>query len=255
MDSVLLGTAASVAFVHTLLGVDHSLPFVVLGRAEGWTLRKTLAVAGGCGLAHVLSSVLIGGLGIGLGFAVDDLVGIEAARGELVAWGLIAFGLTYAVWAGVRRARGRSHEHPHVHHDGTLHEHEHDHHREHLHAHRERLHAHREHLHAHRERLPAQRERKRALTFWTLFLIFAFGPCEALIPVLMAPAWTQDWTLVVGVVALFGAVTLLTMLGTVAAVWRGLDVAALRRLGVERWAEPLAGCVVAASGGLILVGL
>ena len=233
MDPVLLGTAASVALVHTVLGVDHSLPFVVLGRAEGWTLRKTLAITAGCGLAHVASSVLLGAVGIGLGFAVEDLVGVEAARGGLVAWMLIAFGLTYAAWAVVRRVRGRSHEHPHVHADGTLHEHEHDHHREHLHAHR---------------------ERRRALTFWALFLIFAFGPCEALIPVLMAPAWTQDWTLVVGVVALFGAVTLLTMLASVAAIWRGLDVAALRRLGVERWAEPLAGCLVAASGALILLG-
>jgi len=234
MDSVLLGTAASIGLVHTLLGVDHSLPFVALGRAQGWSLKRTLAVTFGCGLAHVLSSVLIGAIGIGLGFAVDDLVGIESARGDLVAWALIAFGLTYAAWAAVKHIRGKRHQHAHVHADGNVHDHDHDHRREHLHAHNAGV--------------------KKA-TFWTLFLIFAFGPCEALIPVLMAPAWAQDWTLVVGVISLFGAVTIATMVGTVAAVWRGLDMARLKRWGVEAWAEPLAGVVVAASGGLILLGL
>lgn len=234
MDGVLLGTAATVGFVHTVLGVDHSLPFVALGRAEGWSLRRTLAVTAGCGVAHVASSVVLGAIGIGLGYAVEDLSGIEAARGEFVAWMLIALGLAYTSWSLVRQARGSRHEHPHVHADGSLHTHEHDHQREHLHAHR---------------------ERRRVVAFWTLFLVFAFGPCEALIPVLMAPAWAHRWSLVVGVVLLFGAVTVVTMIGTVALVWRGLDVAALGRLGVQRWGEPLAGFVIAASGGLILLGL
>lgn len=34
--TLLLGATASLAVVHALLGVDHALPFVALGRARGW---------------------------------------------------------------------------------------------------------------------------------------------------------------------------------------------------------------------------
>ena len=39
---LLLSTAAALALFHTLAGVDHSIPFIVLGRARGWSLRRTL---------------------------------------------------------------------------------------------------------------------------------------------------------------------------------------------------------------------
>ncbi len=233
--TLLLGTAASIGFVHTLLGVDHSLPFVVLGKAQGWSLKKTLGITGLCGIAHVASSVLLGAVGIGAGVALERLELIESARGDLVAWLLIAFGLTYASWATVRALRGKTHAHAHAHGDGTVHDHDHDHHREHLHAHAQK--------------------RKAFLTFWTLFVVFAFGPCEALIPILMAPAWAQDWTLMVGVVALFSSITVATMLGSVAALYKGFSLAAWRRFGLEKWADSLAGGIVAASGALILLGL
>ena len=70
--SLLLGTAAVLASFHTLIGVDHSIPFIVLGRARGWSLRRTLGVTGACGLAHVASSVLIGSLGVLLGVKVQQ---------------------------------------------------------------------------------------------------------------------------------------------------------------------------------------
>ena len=40
VTTVLLGTAASLAIFHTLIGVDHSLPFVAISRARGWSLRS-----------------------------------------------------------------------------------------------------------------------------------------------------------------------------------------------------------------------
>lgn len=103
--TVLLGTTATLAIVHALLGVDHSLPFVALGRARGWSLRRTLLVTATCGGGHVLSSVAIGALGVGLGIATDALLWIESARGELAAALLIGFGLAYAAWAAWRRLR------------------------------------------------------------------------------------------------------------------------------------------------------
>ena len=104
--TVLLGTAASLAIVHTLLGIDHSLPFVALGRARRWALGRTLLVTALCGAGHVASSVLIGAVGVGLGIATDALLWLESARGELAAASLIGFGLAYAAWAVWRGFRG-----------------------------------------------------------------------------------------------------------------------------------------------------
>lgn len=107
--SLLLGTAASLAAVHTLLGIDHSLPFVALGRARNWTLPRALLVTALCGVGHVASSVLIGAVGVGLGFAADALLWLESARGELAAALLIGFGLAYtarAVRKGLRERDG-----------------------------------------------------------------------------------------------------------------------------------------------------
>ena len=105
--TLLLGTAASLAVVHTLLGIDHSLPFVALGRARGWALGRTLLVTALCGAGHVASSVLIGAVGVGLGIATDALLWLESARGELAAALLIGFGLAYAAWAAWRGFGGR----------------------------------------------------------------------------------------------------------------------------------------------------
>jgi len=117
--TVLLGSAIGVAFVHTLIGIDHSLPFVVLGKANGWSLRKTLGLTTVCGIGHVLSSVVLGLLGIGLGTAVANLEAIEASRGSLAAWTLIVFGLVYAGWAFARRRRSTRHAHSHRRWDGA----------------------------------------------------------------------------------------------------------------------------------------
>ena len=114
-------TAFSIGVVHTLLGPDHYLPFVFMGRAGRWSRAKTLKVTLACGAGHVMGSVALGLAGIGLGVAVGRLEAIESLRGELAAWALIGFGLVYFIW-GLRQAvRSRPHAHVHVHADGTTH--------------------------------------------------------------------------------------------------------------------------------------
>lgn len=98
---LLLVTAASLGFVHTILGPDHYLPFVAIGKAREWNISRTLWLTFICGVGHVLSSVVIGMAGIAIGSQVESLIHIEDFRGNLAAWGLIAFGLAYAIW-GVR---------------------------------------------------------------------------------------------------------------------------------------------------------
>ncbi len=66
--SILLVTAASLGFVHTLLGPDHYLPFIVLSKARQWSSSKTMWITFISGIGHVGSSVIIGMIGIALGY-------------------------------------------------------------------------------------------------------------------------------------------------------------------------------------------
>jgi len=227
--SILLGTTASLAVVHTLLGIDHSLPFVAIGQARGWTLRRTLSVTALCGAGHVTSSLLIGGLGAAFGSTLDSVLWVESARGGLAATLLIAFGLTYAVWALWRSIRGVTHSHIHTHADGTVHEHPHDHTGEHTHPHPGR----------------------RSLTPWVLFVIFVFGPCEPLIPLMVVPAMAGSWGVLAGVAGVFGVITIGTMVTAVAIGYR--TVAMVDRAHITRHADLVAGLLVAASGAAILM--
>lgn len=110
---ILLYTAASLGFIHTIFGPDHYLPFIMIGKARNWSLRRTLWLTFLCGIGHVLSSVVIGLIGIALGSELEKLVHIEGVRGNLAAWGLIAFGLVYAIW-GIKFWY-QKHDHSHNH--------------------------------------------------------------------------------------------------------------------------------------------
>src|SRR3990172_666223 len=185
--TVLLATSASVAFVHAILGPDHYLPFVALAKAKGWSIKKTAVVTSLCGLGHILTSAALGMMGIALGLGIASIDRFDGFRAQIAAWGLIGFGLLYLVW-GLRKAyRNRPHGHWHAHGKDLLHSHEHTHVDDHLHPHLQ--------------------EGKAKLTPWVLFIIFAFGPCESLIPLLMYPAAQHSWSGTILVAGVFGAVT------------------------------------------------
>ena len=65
--SALTIAAASVGFIHTILGPDHYLPFAVLSWARNWSVAKTGLITALCGLGHVASSVILGLLRVSLG--------------------------------------------------------------------------------------------------------------------------------------------------------------------------------------------
>lgn len=219
---ILLLTASSIAFLHTVLGADHYLVFVAMGKARSWSLAKTLRITLVCGVGHVMGSIMIGAIGILMGAQLASLVEIEGLRGNLAGWALLAFGLVYFAW-GLKKA-GRSHKHSHVHsHDDVVHDHEHDHHRDHAHVH--------------------DADATNPITPWAIFIIFVLGPCEALIPLFMYPAAQQSPGLLVAVAAVFGVVTLATMLACVAAV----------TLGMEKLRLPMSGRYVHAAAGALVV--
>lgn len=229
---LLLLTAAAIAFLHTILGADHYVVFTAMGKAHGWRLAKTLRVTLYCGIGHVLGSIALGSIGILLGAQLETLVRIEGVRGSLAGWALLAFGLMYFAWGMRQAGRDRRHSHAHTH-DGVVHDHEHDHHKDHAHVHA---------------------KAPRSITPWALFIIFILGPCEALIPLFMYPAAQQNSGLVLLVAAVFGLVTLATMLACVALTTIGLEK--LRLPASSRYAGAVAGLSVAACGGAIaLLGL
>lgn len=232
--TVLTLSAAAIAFMHTILGPDHYLPFIAMAKARGWTVGKSLRVTLLCGIGHLLGSVALGVIGITVGAQLASLEWLEGVRGNLAAWLLIGFGLAYTAW-GIRQAvRNRPHRHWHTH-GGVTHSHEHTHHDAHAHVHE-------------------QKAARRSLTPWVIFIIFVLGPCEPLIPLLMYPAARESLAGVLAVTMVFGTVTVLTMLGTVAVTLKGLEKLRLRSL--ERYAHALAGGTVLACGlAIVFLGV
>lgn len=221
---ILLTTAATIGFTHTLIGPDHYLPFIVLSKARKWSALKTSSVTFLCGLGHVLSSIILGFIGIFLGVAIFKLEAIEASRGDIAAWLLIAFGLAYFIW-GIRWAvRSHPHAHRHVHQAGDTHEH---------------LHQHTDHPHLHSSK-------NVNVTPWVLFLIFVFGPCEPLIPLVIYPAIKHNMPAVVLVSFVFGLATILTMLVIVLGGYYGLSKLPMRQL--EKYSHALAGLAILLCG-------
>lgn len=232
--TVLMLSAAAIAFTHTILGPDHYLPFIAMAKARGWSVGKSLRITLLCGIGHLLGSVLLGLVGITIGAQLASLEWLEAVRGNLAAWLLIGFGLAYTAW-GIRRAlRNRPHAHWHSH-DGLTHSHVHTHHTAHAHVHEEKASG-------------------KSLTPWIIFIIFVLGPCEPLIPLLMYPAARESTVGVLMVAGVFGAITVLTMLLTVAVTLKGLEKVRLPAL--ERYSHALAGSTLLACGlAIIFLGL
>jgi nickel/cobalt transporter (NicO) family protein len=224
--SVLVISAASIGFFHTLLGPDHYLPFVVMSKSGNWSMRKTALITFLCGMGHVLSSVVLGTLGVAIGIVVLKLAAIESFRGNIAAWGLIAFGLVYFVW-GIRKAiRNKPHKHFHLHGDKTRHQHTHTHSKEHTHVH--------------------AKKGNSNTTPWILFIIFVFGPCEPLIPLLMYPAAKSSTLGLILVTTIFAATTIATMMSIVMISAFGISFVPLSKM--ERYTHALAGATILLCG-------
>jgi len=228
----LIATAAFLGFFHTVVGPDHYVPFIVMGKARKWTRPKTMQITLLCGIGHVGSSVVIGLVGLFFGAALITLIGIESFRGDIAAWAILLFGLTYFVYSLHRELKGKRHTHAHVHLDGEEHEHDHDHNHDHAHVHT---------------------GQKKNITPWVLFTVFVLGPCEPLIPLLIYPAATVNVWGIVGVVFTFSIVTIATMMTMVYAATRGLELFPTTKL--EKHVNSIAGATIALCGLAILAGL
>lgn len=211
---VLAGTAATIGLVHTLLGPDHYIPFIALSKSRKWNSIKTAMITFLCGIGHVLSSIVLGFIGIALGVAIFSIEEIESLRGEIAAWFLLAFGFAYLIWGLHKAIRGHPHDHSLS--DGD-------------------------------------NKSKHSLTVWAIFIIFVLGPCEPLIPLVMYPAFSNGSMIDVAIVsATFGSVTIATMLSIVMASFYGITKLSkwsnLSHSNVGRYSHALAGMVILLCG-------
>lgn len=209
-------SAVSIAVVHTLAGPDHYLPFIAIAKSRGYGLLRTLLWTALCGVGHVGSALLIA-LVFSLfaqWLAAEQFEWLQENQSDLAAYLLIGIGAAYL-----------------------------------LHSLRHRwLHRHGE-GHTHLHHLEQDRN---SITLWVIFLVFIFGPCEALFPVLTASS-VLGTAAVLSSTLLFSAATIATMLAAVATGMLGIT--ALRLSFLERYAHELAGATIALCGLGILLGL
>ena len=224
---IMIISAASVAFLHTLLGPDHYVPFIAMAKARNWSLKKTLRMVLLCGAGHLIGSVALGVLGIAASIELTRLVSIESQREELASWGLCIVGALYCVW-GLRHAyrhRTRADSGWHNHGGGS-------HYHEHLHT---------GNIHV----MPTEAPPTGSITPWAIFVVFVLGPCEPLIPILMFPAATKSVSAIFWVTGVFAVVTVATMLATVAIGQIGIErlrIQTLSRFGHTSAGAAMLGC-------------
>jgi heme/copper-type cytochrome/quinol oxidase subunit 4 len=221
----LLAAAAGVGFGHAVLP-DHWVPLAVLGRTRRYPLSRVARLSGLAGIAHVLVSIVLGGVIIAVGLQFRSTV--EHAQDTIIGCILIATGIGFLLLELTGHGHHHSHDHDHHDHDHH-HHHDHDHHRH-------------GPEHGHRHGLAA--------------VMVPFGaaasPDLTILPVFLA-ATTAGAATAVGTVVIFAAVTIGTIVGlTLAAAHGGYQI---RGDWLERWGNLVTAGVLAAIGVLVLLGI
>ncbi|HEX8568324.1 MAG TPA: hypothetical protein VF699_00120 [Caulobacteraceae bacterium] len=212
----ILATGFAVAFLHAAIPT-HWLPFVLVGRAQGWGARKILTVAMLAGGGHVASTALLGLVLTGAGMALDQVLGPWLARAAGLL--LIGFGLYYLL---LRR--------PHVHRmalpgGGSV------------------------ALASEAEGVQRRYASDRAAILGLVGLL-TFSPCESFLPVYLSGA-SYGWTGFLLLSAVLGVATVVAM-----TLFTGvllLGVSRLRLQAVERYESVLLGTTLCVLGVLVMV--
>ncbi|MCX7954314.1 MAG: sulfite exporter TauE/SafE family protein [Bacteroidales bacterium] len=232
-ESIVILSTCFIAFIHTITGPDHYVPIGVFAKLKKWNLKKALWFTFFAGLGHITSSVIIGVVGIVLGISINKINIWEEVRGSIVSVLFFSFGFIYFIYGIISAVKNKPHKHSHFHNDGTFHEHEHVHNKEHIHFHD---------------------EEKSKLTAWIFFIIFIFGPCEPLIPLVMYPAANNNIFLLIFVTSLFALITILTMMILVFAIYKGLNLKFINKY--IRYNNLIIGATILLCGaGMVFFGL
>jgi nickel/cobalt transporter (NicO) family protein len=225
-------SSCSTAIIHALIP-DHWLPFALMGRAQAWSERRTLLLAGLTGIVHVTVSIVVG---IAIVLTGSDQARKVAERlgasVETLGGGLlIAFGLAYGLWAHARERRAHASHHAHA--AGAA--------------------GHEVHpglpLHAHGHLL--SRWAGGALTGAALVAVIGISPCVLFQPILFAAAAAGTGA-AVAAAAGFATCTVGTMIVVTWVALRGMRHLSLGFF--TRYGDLLSGLIIAALGVAVIVG-
>lgn len=226
---LLLGSAVSIACLHTLTGSDHYIPFIALSKTRQWTLSKTVLWTITCGLGHVASSVVLCLGGSAIGWSFNNISFIENVRGGLASWMLLIFGLVYFTWGLYAAKRNTTHKHFETADDGSMFVFDH------------------KHSDTYR---PVE---KHKVTPWVMFIIFLLGPCEPMIPLLFFPGAQNSISGLVSLIVVYATVTLVTMIAMVLLGYYG--IAFLNTQWIEKRMHAFAGATLFVCGaGMVFLG-
>lgn len=214
---VLMIAAVSIAFLHTVTGPDHYVPFIALSKSRGWSVSKTLFWTVICGCGHVWSSVLLGLGGAAVGWSISKVRWLENIRGGIAGWALVGFGAAYSIYGVISAKREKQHKHFDVYDDGSVYVFEHNHN-------------------------AAVAKERFAVTPWVMFLIFVLGPCEPMIPLLYFPAAKHSLSGMILLIIVYTICTLAAMLIMVTTGYFGFGFLQTEKL--EKWVHALGGLTI-----------
>jgi nickel/cobalt transporter (NicO) family protein len=244
----LLAAAAGVGFGHAILP-DHWVPLAVVGRTRRYPLARVARLSGMAGIAHVLVSIVLGGVIIAVGLQFRSTV--QSAQDTIIGCVLILTGLGFAVLELTGYGHHHGHDHDHTHEHG----HSHGHQQAHYHGHGDD-HPH-EHLHLLSasevdERVAAKESRFHGLASVMVPFGAAASPDLTILPVFLA-ATTAGVTTAISSLVIFAVVTIGTIVSlTLLACFGGYQI---RGQWLERWGNLFTALVLIIVGALVLTGL
>lgn len=214
---VLIAAAVSIAFLHTVTGPDHYLPFIVLSKTRDWSFSRTIFWTVVCGCGHVWSSVLLGLGGAAIGWSLSKISWLEGVRGGIAGWVILIFGLVYAIWGAIRAKQNLLHKHFEVYDEEIY-------------------------VYEHKQGQVVSPKDRHVVTPWVMFLIFVLGPCEPMIPLLYFPAAQSSWLVMLILVLVYTVCTLSIMIIMVVLGYYGISI--LKTDKLERYVHAFGGLTI-----------
>ncbi|WKS95097.1 urease accessory protein UreH domain-containing protein [Riemerella columbina] len=214
-------TAVSISFIYTASGPDHYLLLIVLSRSKQWSQSKTIFWVVLCGFGHILSSVILGLIGVFLGWQLDKISWFQGIQGHFSGWVLLIFGVGYLLYAIVQAYRNKPHKHFDVMGEDIY-----------------------VYEHNHGEMVMPQNRVK--VTPLVLFAIFVMGPSEPLIPLLFYSGTKHSVTEIIVLITAFTLTTVLTIL--VMGLLGRYGYTLVQSDKIERYMNVISGAVVTLCG-------
>jgi len=234
----ILAAAAGVGFGHAILP-DHWVPLAVVGRTRRYPLTRVARLSGIAGVAHVLVSIVLGGVIIAVGLQFRSTV--QSAQDAIIGCVLILTGLGFAALELTGHGHHYGHEHAHTHDHEQHHDYDHPHEQPHL-------------LSASEvdEQVVVEESRFHGLASVMVPFGAAASPDLTILPVFLA-ATTAGVSTAVSSLVIFAVVTIGTIVSlTLMACFGGYQ---MRGQWLERWGNVFTALVLIVIGALVLTSV